>query len=87
MNAMFVQMVKKPEELYEAVVEVQERLVMCRSDCQLGQKKTCKVLMGTTGEQLEVWQAVDEAKLRSDLQEVYDSGIRSLAVVLMHAYT
>ncbi|KAK7474011.1 hypothetical protein BaRGS_00034721 [Batillaria attramentaria] len=55
-------MVKKPEELYEAVVEVQERL-------------------------LEVWQAVDEAKLRSDLQEVYDGGIRSLAVVLMHAYT
>ena len=37
--------------------------------------------------QLEVWEALDEEKLRKDLKKVYGKGIRSLAVVLMHAYT
>ena len=37
--------------------------------------------------QLEEWQAVNEDKLRADLQKVLQQGIRSLAVVLMHAYT
>ena len=38
-------------------------------------------------DKLEEWQAVNEDKLRADLQKVLQQGIRSLAVVLMHAYT
>ena len=37
--------------------------------------------------QVEIWKKVDEKKLREDLKRVYDKGIRSLAVVLMHSYT
>ncbi|PVD21468.1 hypothetical protein C0Q70_19641 [Pomacea canaliculata] len=76
--------IRKPEELYEDVVEVEERLVMCREDCRLNGRHP--VVIATTGEKLEVWQPVNETKLRSDLQNVYTKGIRCLAVVLMHAY-
>ncbi|KAL8570454.1 hypothetical protein ACOMHN_034489 [Nucella lapillus] len=76
--------IRKPEELYEGVVEVEERLVTHRDDCQLTALHT--LLSGTTGEKLEEWQKVKEGKLRTDLQKVLDQGIHCLAVVLMHAY-
>ncbi len=34
----------------------------------------------------EVWRPLDEAAARAALQEAYDAGIRSLAIVLMHGY-
>ena len=34
----------------------------------------------------EVWRPLDEAAARAALQETYDAGIRSLAIVLMHGY-
>ena len=37
--------------------------------------------------QLHVWQSLDREKLKRDLQQLLDQGIRSLAVVLMHSYT
>ena len=37
--------------------------------------------------QVEIWQDLNMEKLRQDLQTLLDKGIRSLAVVLMHAYT
>ena len=37
--------------------------------------------------QLEVWEELNKSKLRKDLERVYNRGVRSLAVVLMHAYT
>lgn len=36
--------------------------------------------------QLDTWKPLNLSDLRNDLQEVLDSGIRSLAVVLMHSY-
>ena len=36
--------------------------------------------------QLHVWQSLEEEKLKGDLQQLLDQGIRSLAVVLMHSY-
>lgn len=45
-----LQAIKKPEELYEAVVEVDERLILYRDDCQLN--KSCPVVMGTTSEKV-----------------------------------
>ena len=43
--------------------------------------------VGTTGERVVVERPVDEDKLRVSLQAVFDSGIRSLAVALLHSYT
>lgn len=44
-------MIKKPEELYEAVVEVEERLVVQRDDCQL-EHNNHPTFVGTTGEKV-----------------------------------
>lgn len=68
--------IEVPETLYEEVVEVSERLVL---DPDGG-------ITGLTGEKLSVEASVDIEALRADLQGVYDRGIRSLAVVLMHSY-
>ena len=43
--------------------------------------------IGTTGELVVVERSVDQGKLREELQLAFDSGIRSLAVALMHSYT
>lgn len=37
--------------------------------------------------QIEIWQALNAGQIKQDLQKVYNQGIRSLAVVLMHSYT
>lgn len=44
------QAIRKPEELYEDVVEVEERLVMCREDCRLNGRHP--VVIATTGEKV-----------------------------------
>lgn len=77
--------IKVPDTLYSAVIEVKERVVLYRDDCQLNLKT--KMVNGTTGDKLHVWETLDVEQLKSDLQAVLDQGIRSLAVVLMHSYT
>ncbi|CAF1236260.1 unnamed protein product [Adineta steineri] len=80
--------VRIPDVLYEEVVEVQERVVLCRDDCKLDneirgkneQKKT------TTGDKIEVWKEVDEEQLRKDLNVIKEKGILSVAVALLHSY-
>ena len=75
--------IRKPDLLYETVVEVDERLRMLRDD-----EKTPEgpVVQGTTGERLVVRKALDVDDLRPQLQSILDDGVRSLAVVFMHAY-
>ena len=53
-----------PELLYQAVVEIDERV-------------------GAHG---EIVRELDVAAVRASLQQVYDSGLRSLAIVFMHGY-
>lgn len=73
-----------PEHLYEDVVEVEERLVLHQSSCQLNPQ--VETVMGITGEKLQRWKSVNVDQLKADLQVVLNKGIRSLAVVLMHSY-
>jgi 5-oxoprolinase (ATP-hydrolysing) len=56
--------IRRPEQLYEEVVEIDERV-------------------GADG---EVLQAPDPERLRQQLQAVFDSGIRALAVIFVHGY-
>ena len=65
-----------PDVLYEQVVEVQERLVLDKDGA----------VTSVTGERLSVEMPIDVAALRKSLAAVYSTGIRSLAVVLMHSY-
>ncbi|KAJ7338275.1 hypothetical protein JRQ81_011031 [Phrynocephalus forsythii] len=77
-------MVSVPEVLYEAVVEVDERLVLHQEGCQLF--GSAPLVTGVTGESLVVEQPVDLGALRGELQELLAQGITSLAVVLLHSY-
>ena len=75
--------IRKPDLLYETVVEVDERLRILRSG---EPEQGLEIVEGITGDRLVVIQPLDLEVLKPRLQEVFDQGIRSLAVVLMHAY-
>jgi 5-oxoprolinase (ATP-hydrolysing) len=66
-----------PGVLYERVVEVDERVVLDDDDG----------IKGVTGEGVAVIKALDEEEVRRDLKIVYDSGIKSIAICLMHSFT
>ncbi|KAJ6661524.1 hypothetical protein lerEdw1_014434 [Lerista edwardsae] len=76
--------VSVPEVLYEAVVEVDERLVLGREGCRL--LGSAQPVTGLTGESLVVQRPVDLEALRGPLEGLLAQGIRSVAVVLLHSY-
>jgi 5-oxoprolinase (ATP-hydrolysing) len=75
--------INRPDLLYESVIEVDERLRMLRTDEPPPDRP---VVEGVTGDKFVLLQALDPERVRRQLQAVFDGGIRSLAVVLMHAY-
>ncbi|XP_034950692.1 5-oxoprolinase [Chelonus insularis] len=76
-----------PSVLYSKVVEVKCRVIPALSGkCSLGSSRWRKV-KGLTGEDLFVTQELDEETLRNNLKFLQESGIESLAVVLLHSYT
>lgn len=73
-----------PDVLYKEIIEVNERVVLQRSDCQLNSKRP---LASTTTEcKVEIWKEIDENQLAKDLKLILDKGISSLAVLLLHSY-
>ena len=77
--------IDQPELLYIRAIEARERVRLAGKGgavADLG-----RLVTGTTGEPIEVLTPLDKAKITHDLQQVYDEGIRGVAVVLMHAYT
>ncbi len=74
--------IKKPELLYREVIEVDERLRLLRSD----EKTEQTVLRGVTGEEFAVLRQPDLKTLQPQLEALLQRGIRSLAVVFLHAY-
>jgi 5-oxoprolinase (ATP-hydrolysing) len=79
--------IKSPQLLYREVIEVEERVVLKQEKCQINNQSNREVKTGITGDELEIWQTIDSEKLRQSLQQVFDRGIRSLAVALLHSYT
>jgi 5-oxoprolinase (ATP-hydrolysing) len=71
--------------LYEEVIEVHERVVLSQEKCEI-RKENIKCVTGRTGEDVEIWQDVDEDQLRDDLKKILQKGIRSISVILMHSY-
>jgi len=74
--------VEKPELLYLEVIEVDERLRLLRQ----GETSSEEQLEGITGEYFAVLAKPDLTALKPSLQDLLNRGIRSLAVVFMHAY-
>ncbi|MCH8209184.1 MAG: 5-oxoprolinase, partial [Nitrospinae bacterium] len=76
--------VKKPDPLYETIVEVEERV---RVVDKAEGREDINLVQGISGDLIEILQAPDLDRIEKDLQPVLERGIRSLAVVLMHSWT
>lgn len=72
--------------MYEAVVEVDERVVLHQEKCKI-EKDAIPVVNGISNDKIEVWKKVNRSQVYADLKRVFDQGIRSLAVALVHSYT
>ena len=74
--------IKKPDLLYEDVIEVDERLRLVRSE----EEPQEELLTGVTGERFAILSKPDPDVLKIQLQDLLDRGIDSIAVVFLHAY-
>lgn len=92
--------INKPDVLYSAVVEVDERVTLedyaedpyrtaTKADVKAGteEAKSHDLVMGLSGEAVRILQRPEEETVRAQLQSIYDGGIKSVAVCLMHGYT
>ena len=91
--------IRTPDVLYESVVEVDERVVLRQESCRLaasssssssssadGAETSPSVVVGVTGEAVEIRRRVDESALRRQLRHLLSTGISAVAVVLLHSY-
>jgi 5-oxoprolinase (ATP-hydrolysing) len=91
--------IQRPDVLYKTVVEIDERVTLedyaedpernstkapSLSDEEV---KIADLVQGLSGETVRVLKRPDESKIRAQLKEIHESGIKSLAVCLMHSYT
>ncbi|ORY57298.1 5-oxoprolinase [Pseudomassariella vexata] len=92
--------IRKPDVLYEEVVEVDERVTLedyaedperriTKADAKAGSHEagSADLVMGLSGEAVRVLRRPEEGGIRKQLQRVFEKGIRSIAVCLMHGYT
>ena len=93
--------IKKPDVLYESVVEIDERVTL--EDYAEDPERTVTkpegsvnaaggvddktLVRGNSGETVRILKRPDDKEIKEKLQAVYDQGIRSIAVCLMHGYT
>lgn len=92
--------IRKPDVLYEQVVEVDERVTLedyaedpyrntTETEAKAGteEAKDKDLVQGLSGETVRILKRAEEADIKSKLEAVHKSGIRSIAVCLMHGYT
>ncbi|MCJ1248825.1 hypothetical protein MMC30_006045 [Trapelia coarctata] len=88
--------IRKPEVLYQKVIEIDERVTL-EDYAEDPERHTTKVksrdsskddlVRGLSSEAVRILQRPKEDTVRSQLQELYDEGIQSIAVCLVHGYT
>ena len=85
--------IERPDLLYEAVVEVDERVrVITEAHTRIPEDDLLKqdVLeekTATTGEKVLILQRPDPGKVKAGLESVFSRGISSICVALMHSYS
>lgn len=92
--------IRKPDVLYEMVVEIDERVTLedyaedpertvTEARAQAGTKAAEgeHLVRGLSGETVRILKRAQDDEIRQKLRAVYDRGIRSIAVCLMHGYT
>jgi 5-oxoprolinase (ATP-hydrolysing) len=79
--------ITRPELLYEKVIEVNERVLLLKSDKEKEKYAADQIIIGRSQESVIVEKSIDEQEVTAKLQEIYNTGIRSIAVVFIHSYT
>ncbi|RVW98810.1 5-oxoprolinase [Vitis vinifera] len=79
--------VSKPSNLYEEVIEVEERIELVPNTEEENQDSSASLVKGVSGELLRVVKPLNEEALKPLLKGLLEKGINCLAVVLMHSYT
>jgi len=84
--------IRRPEVLYESVVEVDERVTMEDYTEDPEEKKTvaeegdAELATAITGETVRILARPDLQVVKGELERLWDEGFRSLAVVFVHSY-
>ncbi|KAK6779310.1 hypothetical protein RDI58_021494 [Solanum bulbocastanum] len=79
--------VSKPSNLYEEVVEVDERVELVLDKDGVDLNSSPSLVQGISGELVKVVKPLDEEALKPLLNALLQKGISCLAVVLLHSYT
>lgn len=90
--------IRRPEVLYQKVIEIEERVTLedYAEDPERHTTKTnprdespadAVLVRGLSSEAVRILKRPSEDKTRSQLQDIYDDGFRSIAVCLVHGYT
>ncbi|KAI4367572.1 hypothetical protein MLD38_023295 [Melastoma candidum] len=79
--------VSKPSNLYEDIIEVDERIELVNGTGKISDHSSGKLVHGVSGELIRVLKPLDEVALAPLLKRLLENGINCLAVVLMHSYT
>ncbi|KAF2157670.1 hypothetical protein K461DRAFT_264541 [Myriangium duriaei CBS 260.36] len=90
--------IKRPDVLYKTVVEIEERVTLedYAEDPERNRTKSRpleeagdgdELVRGLSGEAVRILQRAEESKIREQLQKVFDDGLKSIAVCLLHGYT
>lgn len=90
--------IRRPDVLYQKVVEVDERVTLedyaedpVRHQTKIEAKhqdyKNNDLVKGLSGEAVRILQRPEEDKIKESLKALHEDGFRSIAVCLMHAYT
>ena len=80
--------IKRPELLYEHVVEIDERVSLIKEGEMHGViESESNVLVGLSHEKLIVSKEIDGKEVETRLSEILALGIKSIAIVFLHSYT
>ncbi|XP_017773612.1 PREDICTED: 5-oxoprolinase [Nicrophorus vespilloides] len=81
--------IRRPELLYEEVVEVDCRVIPALENvCELGAlSKKWRIAIGQTGQTFYVTQELDLNKVAFELLKIRQTGIDSIAIALAHSYS
>lgn len=90
--------IRKPEVLYQRVIEIDERVTLedytedpkritTKTMPQTGSSTDMELVRGLSSEAIRILRRPHGNTVRTQLQELYDDGFRSIAVCLLHGYT
>lgn len=77
--------IRKPSNIYEEVIEIDCRMIPVREDCEMN-TDGLRIVNGISDTKFLVQRELSVETVRSQLEKVFDGGIRSIAVALAHSY-